>query len=374
MMEPIRTEHIQKSISGQTVQGRDRRLGFQGPNCKSQQSNTCTAEQRSKLRGPKELLIASKEFATENRTTSWWCLWSTVLVYAGLLAAAVSGLPWIVRISCSLACALVHIRLFVIYHDFQHGTILKSSPVAKFVMALYGLVSLNPPSVWNRSHDHHHTHNSKAFGANIGSYPILTTTDYQKLTRNERRAYGASRHPLTILLGYFTVFLWGMSIRPFLQSPLRHFDALVAIVVHCSLLVWMATYGFEVMFLGLLLPSLVASCVGAYLFYAQHNFPAAKLRRGESWSHVDAALDSSSFISMGATMNWMTGNIGFHHVHHLNARIPFYRLPEAMNALVELQSPGTTTLGWNNIRACLRLKLWDTNSGRLVGYCESTKS
>lgn len=322
------------------------------------------------VREPKELLIASREFANESRWLSWWCLWSTLTVYAALVTVAVSDLPLWIRIPSSLLSALVHVRLFVIYHDFQHGAILKNSWVARIVMGLYGLVSLNPQSVWTRSHDHHHAHNSKSYGANIGSYPILTTATYPTLSPSQKFAYNVSRHPLTMLFGYFTVFLWGMSIRPFLRSPLRHLDALAAVVVHLSLLLWLATFGTDVMILGLALPSFVASCVGAYLFYAQHNFPAAKLRRGNHWSHVDAALNSSSFIPMGTAMSWLTGNIGFHHVHHLNARIPFYRLPEAMGALVELQSPQTTTLGWSDIRACLRLKLWDAKTDRLVGYDE----
>ena len=371
MMEPSSTEDMGPSFAGQTGRGQVRRSGgADRANC-TKPKPPCSAESHHpQWRTTKELLIASKEFASENRLTSWWCLGSTLIIYATFIGVAVSNLPMPVRVVGSLAGALVHIRLFVIFHDFQHGTILKDSWFARFAMTLYGLISLNPPSVWNRSHDHHHTHNSKSFGPNVGSYPILTTDTYATLTSSEQFAYGASRHPLTILFGYFTVFLWGMTIRPFLQSPLRHCDALAAIIVHFCLLAWMSTYGFDVMFLGLGLPSLVASCVGAYLFYAQHNFPAARLRRGTSWSHVDAALDSSSFITMGSTMNWLTGNIGFHHVHHLNARIPFYRLPEAMNAMVELQSPGTTTLNWSDVQACLRLKLWDADSGKLVGFAD----
>ena len=299
-----------------------------------------TLQQRSS----RELLIASKEFASENNWMSWWCLGSTLLVLAILFSISVSNLSYLLRIPCSIALGCTYVRMFVIYHDFQHGAVLQNSTLARIVMWLYGLLSLNPPSVWNRSHDHHHAHNSKTFGTNFGSYPIITTDAHQDLSGSEKFRYGLSRHPLTMLLGYVTVFLWGMSIRPFVQNPIRHFDALIAVVVHASILIFLASFGLDVMLLGLGIPSLVASCVGAYLFYAQHNFPSARLRRGKEWSHVDAALNSSSYIPMNWLMRWFTGNIGYHHVHHLNARIPFYRLPEAMNALVELQSPRTTTL------------------------------
>jgi hypothetical protein len=106
------------------------------------------------------------------------------------------------------------------------------------------------------------------------------------------------------------------------------------------------------------------------LFYAQHNFPGARFPNRAGWDYVAAALDSSSYLRMNPVMHWLTGNIGYHHVHHLNARIPFYRLPEAMAGIEELQSPGTTSLHPCDIYRCLRLKLWDPERERLVSFQE----
>ena len=142
-----------------------------------------------------------------------------------------------------------------------------------------------------------------------------------------------------------------MSLRPFLLNPRRHFDGALAVLLHLSLVVCLSSRGFDVLLFGMFVPFLTATALGAYLFYAQHNFPAAKLTARAEWSHVDAALRSSSFMKMGPVMNWFTGNIGYHHVHHLNSRIPFYRLPEAMAALEELQSPGTTSLKLDECKA-----------------------
>ncbi|QDU93497.1 fatty acid desaturase family protein [Lignipirellula cremea] len=320
------------------------------------------------MRTAKELLVASKEFASENRWVSWWHLWSTLVVLAAFVALAVNDLPWTIRILASTAAGLVSVRLFIIYHDYQHHAILRTAPLAKLIMWGYGIFLLNPSSVWIRSHDHHHKNNSKTFGANIGSYPVMTTQAYANATFGERFAYAAARHPLTMLLGYFTVFLIGMCLRPFLLSPRRHYDAGLAMVVHFSAMAYLASFGLDVMVLGLLYPSMVASALGAYLFYAQHNYPDARLKPRSEWSHVEAALHSSSYIAMNPLMNWLTGNIGYHHVHHLNARIPFYRLPEAMAALEELQSPGVTTLGLRGILSCLRLKLWSPEEDRFVGF------
>lgn len=320
------------------------------------------------MRSAKELLIASREFAREDRRLSLWHLWSTLAVLLGLLAVAVSELPLALRGVSSVIAGLVYVRMFIIYHDYQHGAILRESWVGGCLMTCFGIFTLNPPSVWNRSHEHHHKNNSKVFGANVGSYPIMTTSAYASASTAQRLAYAATRHPLTMIFGYFTVFFWSMSLRPFLLHPKLHFDGALAVLLHVGVLCYLATLGFDVVVLGMLVPFLIASALGAYLFYAQHNFPSVKLRERSEWSHVDAALHSSSFMKMGPVMNWFTGNIGYHHVHHLNARIPFYRLPEAMAALEELQSPGTTSLKLRDIAACLRLKLWSPEQDRLVGF------
>jgi acyl-lipid omega-6 desaturase (Delta-12 desaturase) len=121
-------------------------------------------------------------------------------------------------------------------------------------------------------------------------------------------------------------------------------------------------------FAGVVLPLFVATGTGSYLFYAQHNFPTCELRGRDTWTYHHAALRASSMFDMPLWMHWFTGNIGYHHVHHLNHKIPFYRLPEAMAAIPELQTPGRTTWWPSDVAACLNLKLWDTEKNRLVGW------
>ena len=131
------------------------------------------------------------------------------------------------------------------------------------------------------------------------------------------------------------------------------------------------TFGVWVFLCVQMIPSAVASCVGAYLFYAQHNFPDAVFKDRREWDYHFAALHSSSMFDMSAVMHWFTGNIGYHHVHHLNHRIPFYRLPEAMAAIPELQDPGRTSWRPADVVACLRLALWDPEFDRMVSYAEA---
>jgi omega-6 fatty acid desaturase (delta-12 desaturase) len=315
----------------------------------------------------KQLLLATRPFAREQPWRSWWHLGSTIAALGIFVALACSETPWVLRLPFSVTAGLLLVRFFVLYHDHQHGSILRGSKLADAIMLLFGLLSLNPPSVWKRSHDHHHRNNSKTFGRNVGSYPLLTVDAYQALTTWERLRYAAARHPLTMLFGYLTVFLVWMCLVPLLANPRRHFDAGLSIILHVGLM----GFGFDEtddLWLAGLIPFFVGSAVGAYLFFAQHNFPQARLQTGQKWDYVSAALQSSSFIRMGWLMRWFTGNIGYHHVHHLNFKIPFYRLPEAMKSIPELQTPLTTSLRPRDVISCLRLKLWDPLTEKLVTW------
>ncbi|MEM8736024.1 MAG: fatty acid desaturase [Planctomycetota bacterium] len=323
------------------------------------------------MRTGKELLIASKHFATEHRMLSWWYLWSTLSLLGLLILIAASPMHLIVRVFASLLSGLVCVRMFILFHDFQHRAILRNSKIAGVIFWLYGVLVLSPPSVWNHSHSDHHKNNSKKFGFNLGSFPIMTKESFQNASTSERFRYLVSRHPMTIFLSYLTIFAWGMTLRPLLREPLQHADGGFALLIHLVLSVSLYfVFGPATLVLAMILPLFIATLIGGYLFYAQHNFPAAKLHSEPNWNHVDAALESSSYMEMTPLLHWFTGNIGFHHVHHMNALIPFYRLPEAMEALTELRSPGVTSLRLSDIRACLRLKLWDPTTERLVGLHE----
>jgi omega-6 fatty acid desaturase (delta-12 desaturase) len=323
------------------------------------------------VRSTKEIFVASKAFAKESRLLSWWHLFFALTLFAGTIAIGCSSLPWFIKLASSVFSGLLIVRLFIMYHDFHHGAILKNSLFARMVFSVYGWLSLSPSSVWRGSHEHHHRHNSKGTGLNPGSFPLMTTQEYRTATWTKRIAYVVSRHWLTMLLGYLTVFFYGMCMRPFLMSPKRHWDAGLACLLHVGLVAVCAWFGWEYAIFLMVIPLAVACGTGSYLFYAQHNFPDCRLYHREEWSHARAAMSSSSFIKMNGLMHWFTGNVGFHHIHHLNAKIPFYRLPEAMANMPELRSPGTTSLHPTDVWSCLRLNLWDPTKQRLVTFREA---
>jgi len=319
------------------------------------------------VRTGKELIWATRPFAAEVRWRSAAYTLSTLAMLVLFSAGSLWNIHPVARIVSSVCSALLLVRMFVIYHDYQHRAILRKSLWARMLFTAFGLYVLAPSSIWKHSHDYHHSHNSKLSNPSVGSYPIHTPQEFLQASRSRRLAYLAVRHPLTIAGAYVTHFLYSMCLRAFLSSPRRHSDSLLALLLHAALAVAVTTlFGWDALLLLLVLPFTIACAFGAYLFYAQHNFPGATFKGGIEWSYEHAALESSSHLVMHPFWRWVTANIGYHHIHHLNARIPFYRLPEAMEHIPELRAAKTTTLHPVEIYRCLLLKLWDPGTMRMI--------
>lgn len=319
----------------------------------------------------KDLILATRKFATEHRGRSWWHVLITIVVLGAGYTGVFIPTPLWAKIACSLLVALTLGRMFVIYHDFLHHSILQHSKTAKSIFTVFGWYMLAPVSIWERSHNYHHAHNSKLYTSSIGSFPIVTKEKYLASPRAERVLYMFVRHPLTIGMGYIFMFLYGMCIRSLVNNTGKHWDSIVALVFHFGIGVGIYLLaGFMGLLLGFLIPFFITLALGSYLFYAQHNFPGVQFAEKDGWTYHDAALASSSHMKMSPVMRWFLANIGFHHIHHLNPRIPFYRLPEVYKAIPELQQAKTTTLlPWDVFR-CLRLKVWDPVQQRMIGRNE----
>ncbi len=329
-------------------------------------------------RQEKDLIDATRPFAKENRVRSWFALSSTLALVAGTDALAFEMAPhtplgWTLRVAASVICSLLIVRTFILFHDFQHGALLRNSRVARAIFFVYGLVIMTPPKVWRETHNYHHANTAKLVGSHVGSYLMVTTGMWAKMKPRERFMYKLIRHPLTIASAYFTLFMLGMGVSPFMRAPKKHWACLVGVLLNwtlTALVIW--KLGFVTFVLGMFVPLAGSMAMGGYLFYAQHNFPEAHIQPRESWSYTRAALESSSYMEMGRVMRFFTGNIGYHHVHHLNPLIPFYRLPDAMEAVPELHDPPKTSLRPGDVIACFEQKLWDPEKGQMVGYPQSS--
>ncbi len=321
------------------------------------------------VRSQRDLIEATRAFVPEDRARSWWYLLSTLGALAICIAAAARPGAWPLRLFASMVAGFVVVRVFILYHDYLHGALLRGSKAARWILYPYGILVMNPPGVWRETHNYHHAHTAKLVGSNIGSFATMSTRQWADASPGERLRYKIVRHPMTVLLGYFTIFMLDMCLMSFLRAPRKRWDSGIALALNWALsALLIVRFGFATFAFAFFLPLFVACATGAYLFYAQHNFGDLHIQPRESWSYDRASLESSSYLETGPLLGWFTGNIGYHHVHHLNPTIPFYRLPEAMAAIPELQNPGRTRLTPREIAACFRLKLWDAEQSKMVGF------
>jgi len=324
------------------------------------------------IRIGKDLIRATRPYAVEDVARSWWCVGSTFVLLVVTLAGA-GLLPWWpLRLALSVLGALLMVRAFITYHDYMHGAILRDSRVAWLLFRGYAAFALTPPRSWRQSHNYHHGHVGTISAASIGAFPLMTTKMWREAPAAVRASYRLQRHPLVVLAGYLTIFAINVCLLPLLRNPARYWDSALVLLAHGLLigLLWMLG-GIDVAFFAVLLPMTIASALGSYLFFAQHSFKRMHIISPESWTYYRAALESSSYMRLNRLMQWFTGNIGYHHIHHLNVRIPFYRLPEAMAAIPELQSPVTTSLAPREIRDCFNASLWDEDLQRMVSFREA---
>lgn len=329
-------------------------------------------EHSAGIRMGRDLLLATRPFAVESPARSWWLVGSTFTLVICALTGAGLAPWWPVRLLFAVLGALLMVRAFITFHDFMHGAILRDSRLASVFFRIYGAFGLTPARSWNGSHNYHHGHIGQISAAGVGAFPIITTRMWRDATPADRAKYRAIRHPLIVLFGYVTIFAFSITLMPLLRDPKQHWDSAIALLAHGGLIaaLWLLG-GFDMAFFVVLLPMFLASMLGSYLFFAQHSFKRMIILTPASWNFYRAALQSSSYMRLNRVMQWFTGNIGYHHVHHLNVRIPFYRLPEAMAAIKELQSPITTSLAPREIVDCFRASLWDEDRQRMVSYREA---
>jgi omega-6 fatty acid desaturase (delta-12 desaturase) len=297
-------------------------------------------------------------------------LLTSVVPYLGLITAACFAL----RVSGALAFALsllasgFLIRTFIVFHDCAHGSFLPSKRANALLGATLGVLVYTPFAVWRREHAVHHATAGDLDRRGVGDVQTLTVDEYRALQWWSRLGYRLFRNPL-VMFGLGP--LWVVLIEPRIVSwsaPRRlrrstlgtDLALLVLVAALCLLVGWT---GFLIVQLPALL---VTGSVGIWLFYVQHQFEDTYWQSSETWSYDDAALKGSSYLRLPKILQFLTGNIGLHHVHHLSARIPNYNLQAAHDENAALHSVPTISV-LEGLRAT-RLKLWDEQQGKLVGF------
>jgi omega-6 fatty acid desaturase (delta-12 desaturase) len=261
-------------------------------------------------------------------------------------------------------------RLFMIQHDCGHGSFFHSRGARDLVGFWIGVLTLTPYAYWRKTHAYHHAHSGDLDLRGFGDIDTLTVREYLDLPWHRRLAYRVYRHPL-VLFGVGAVFHFVVIHRFPWTTPREWTGAWKSVwLTNLALATIVCALGFLLGFRELFLvhgPILVITCAaGVWLFYVQHQFEDTYWHRHQDWDYYDAALEGSSLLVLPRPLQWLTANIGIHHVHHLSARIPNYRLEEAMNQVAELQQPTRVTMG--DTLALISLTLWCEDRKKLVRF------
>ena len=276
----------------------------------------------------------------------------------------------------AVPAAFFLIRLFIIQHDCGHGSFFRSSRVADAVGSVLGVLTLTPYHYWKKTHAMHHATSGNLEHRGFGDIDTLTVQEYLALSRWRRIGYRLYRNPIVLFFVgaalHFVVIHRIPTIVPRTWKRERWSivwtDVVLAgLVVSTGLLI-----GFKSL-LMIQLPLTLLSCtLGVWLFYVQHQFEPTYWEHDADWQYSAAALEGSSFYKLPRVLHWLTGNIGFHHIHHLNARIPNYRLAEVFENHPELNVRVTQLTLWRSLRSAT-LTLWDEQRRKLVGFRDAAR-
>jgi len=292
----------------------------------------------------------------------------SVLMYLSL-----SRVSYLLTLVLAVPTAGFLLRTYILFHDCAHGSLWPSKRANLWFGRVLGTIVLTPFSRWRHDHAVHHGTSGDLDRRGVGDVPTLTVAEYGARSPRGRLAYRLFRNPL-VMFGFGPVFammigprIWTSSQRP----RLRH----SVMLTNAVLLVIFAALGVAVGFGSLLLvwlpPAMLAGSMGIWMFYVQHQFEDAYWESSDQWSYADAALRGSSYLKLPKVLQFFSGNIGLHHVHHLSARVPNYNLQRAHDEVDLFRDVPVLSLV-DGLR-CTRLKLWDGDGGRLVTFREARK-
>jgi len=281
------------------------------------------------------------------------------------------------RVSFALSLLLVVpaagflIRVFIVFHDCSHGSFLRSRRANNVLGGILGVLVWLPFRGWQHEHAVHHATSGDLERRGIGDITTLTVSEYRKLSTLRRLGYRVFRNPAVMFgCGWLIVLVLKPRLVPhganrrIRNSVLKTNLALALVAVALCLLV-----GWQAYVLAQLPIFVVAGAVGVWLFYVQHQFEDAYWQQHSDWRYEDAALQGSSYLKLPRILQFFTGNIGFHHVHHLSVGIPNYNLQDAHENTERLGEVPELTIT-DGLRAT-RLKLWDEQRRRLVTFREA---
>jgi acyl-lipid omega-6 desaturase (Delta-12 desaturase) len=322
---------------------------------------------------PEHLKRLLKKYRQPNALKASWQIANTLVPYVLVWIAACQSYntnPWVAAL-LGVVIGVLMIRIFVLHHDCTHNSFFKSRNANEFWGLILGALVMTPFHRWRRSHNYHHAHSGDLDHRGEGYITMHTVEEYKALSSWEKLKYRAYRNPLFMLV-----------IGPFLQFVVMErftFDlpknASVARwgVWKTNAILASIVAGFYIVdgsegllkFVTIFTPAAITSSfIGVWLFFVQHNYDKAYFKHHGEWNYAAAALEGSSFYDLPQFMHWLSANIGFHHIHHLDCMVPNYNLQACHYENVEFQTPYRISL-WSS-RKCVGLDLFDESTQRLV--------
>jgi acyl-lipid omega-6 desaturase (Delta-12 desaturase) len=286
----------------------------------------------------------------------------SVLMYLAL------DISYLLVLAIGVPAAGFLLRTYIIFHDCTHGSFLPWKRANSWLGVALGLFVYAPFHSWRHEHAVHHATAGDLDRRGTGDVPTLTVAEYRAMPWWQRLGYRVFRNPL-VMFGLGPI--WALMLKPRLVSRRARPRTRRSVVgTNITLLVLVGTLcwliGWREYLLVQMPPALLAGSAGVWLFYVQHQFEGSYWERSADWSYADAALRGSSYLKLPKVLQFFTGNIGLHHVHHLNARIPNYNLQRAHDQNPIFHHVPTLSL-WDGLRT-VRLKVWDEDGERMVSF------
>ena len=320
---------------------------------------------RKKLAPYEKAKLSSSIWQMVNTMIPFFLLW--FLAYKSLTVS------YLITLLLVIPTAGLLIRIFIIFHDCCHMSFFKNKKANEVVGTITGILTLFPYKQWRHAHNVHHATSGNLNKRGVGDIWVMTVDEYKKASRAQRLAYRVYRNPLVMfILGPFYLILISNRINRKNARFKERFDTYLtnfSIVFLYGAMCWLIGWQSFLMIQGPIV--FISSALGVWLFYIQHHFEDSYFEEDAEWDYVKAAVEGSSFYKLPKWAQWVTGNIGYHHVHHLSPRVPNYYLEDVHNNNSELNSVPTVTIR-TSLKA-LQYRLWDERKKQFISFNEVNK-
>jgi len=289
-----------------------------------------------------------------------------------MLASIRLGASLFITLTLAVIAVPFYIRIFIFFHDCGHGSFFHNTKANTILAYVCGILTFTPYEQWRHDHAIHHLNVCNLDRRGPGEITIMTVDEYLEAPMLQRIGYRLYRNPFIMFgFGFFYKFIIANRFPHFNENFKRQFSvyitdfAIVVIVVTA----WL-TIGIKEYLLIQMPVAFIAGTLGIWIFYVQHNFPGTYFARQKDWNHLTASMRGASYYKLPPILQWATGNIGLHHLHHVRPRIPNYNLPRAYAAIKEVHVKPLTI---RRSLDALFLSLWDENKNKLVSFQDIKK-